>query len=95
MVEIKQSRDVCIEKLTSTKGLDLEITANLRSPGQAEMVMMGYVGMALGSKYCANKYQMMLRLSCSMYGRCRDDLTGIGKTPDVQTGWSMGGGSEE
>lgn len=88
-MELKQSKDVCIEKLTSTSGLDLEITANLRSASQVEAVMMGYISGALNSKYGVRQYQMLLRSSCSWQGRCRDDLTGIGKTPEQ--GWQLGG----
>ena len=88
-MEIKQSKDVCIDKLTSTEGKDLEITANLTSTGQMTAVMQGYVSIALNSRYGANQYQMLLRLTDSWKGRCRDDLTGIGKVPEVQ-GWQMG-----
>ena len=93
-MELKQSRDVCIDKLTSTEGLDLEITANLTGPGQVDAVMEGYIAKALHSKYGVQKYQMLLRLTDSMRGRCRDDLTGIGKTPEMQAGWSLGGESK-
>lgn len=88
-MEIKQSKDVCIDKLTSTEGHDLEITANLTSQGQLTAVMQGYVSIALGSRYGTKQYQMLLRMTDSWRGRCRDDLTGIGKVPEVQ-GWQMG-----
>lgn len=88
-MEIKQSKDVCIDKLTSTGGEDLEITANLTSQNQIKAVLQGYVCKALNSRYGVRQYQMLLRLSDSWKGRCRDDLTGIGKVPEVQ-GWNMG-----
>lgn len=93
-MELKQSKDVCIDKLTSTEGFDLEITANLQSPAQVEAVMEGYIAGMLHSRYGVKKYQMLLRLTDSMRGRCRDDLTGIGKTPDLQPGWHVGEGNE-
>lgn len=93
-MEIKQSKDVCIDKLTSTQGKDLEITANLTSQTQINAVLQGYVSHALNSRYGIAQYQMLLRLSCSWRGRCRDDLTGIGKVPEVQ-GWQMGGGQDQ
>lgn len=89
-MEIKQSKDVCIDKLTSTSGVDLEITANLTSQNQIEAVLQGYVSAALGSRYGVRQYQMLLRLTDSWRGRCRDDLTGIGKVPEVQ-GWQTSG----
>ena len=42
-MQIKQSRDICIDKLTSTSGEDLEIMANLTSSQQAAAVVEGYV----------------------------------------------------
>ena len=89
-MEIKQSKDVCIDKLTSTNGADLEIMANLNSSQQMGAVMQGYVGAALNSSYRVKRCELLLRLTVSWKGRGRDDLTGIGKIPDVQ-GW-MGAG---
>lgn len=88
-MELKQSKDVCIDKLTSTSGPDLEIMANLVSPAQLQAVLMGFTSMALNSKYGYQESQLLLRTSCSWQGRARDDLTGIGKVPEVQ-GWQRG-----
>lgn len=90
-MELKQAKDVCIDKLTSTHGEDLEITANITSQNQVRAVMEGYIGIALRSRYAIEKYQMLLRLTDSWQGRCRDDLTGIGKVPEVQ-GWNTSDG---
>ena len=85
-MEIKQSKDVCIDKLTSTVGNDLEIMANLQNSSQMGAMMQGYVGKALNSRYRVARCEMLLRLTVSWRGRGRDDLTNIGKVPDVQ-GW--------
>ena len=90
MVEFQQSRDVCIEKLTSTSGVELEITANITHPSQLNAVMEGYVCRALNVQYGIAKYQMLLRLTDSYKARCRDDLGGIGKVPEPIPGWNMG-----
>lgn len=90
-MELKQSKDVCIDKLTSTTGYDLEITANITSQGQIAAVMEGYIAKKLNSRYGVDRYQMLLRLTDSWRGRCRDDLTGIGKVPEVQ-GWQTSQG---
>ena len=89
-MELKQSKDVCIDKLTSTQGKDLEITANLTSSTQVNAVLEGFVAQQLNSSFGAKESEMLLRLTCSWRGRCRDDLTGIGKVPEVQ-GWQQGG----
>lgn len=85
-MEIKQSKDVCIDKLTSTVGNDLEIMANIQNSSQMAAMMQGYVGEALNSRYRIRRKEMLLRLTVSWKGRGRDDLTNIGKVPDVQ-GW--------
>ena len=82
MVEIQQSRDTCIDKLTSTRGKDLEIMANIVDSKQMNAIMEGYVCSALNVSYGINKYEMLLRCSVSYRGRGREDLTGIGKTPE-------------
>lgn len=86
-MEIQQSKDVCIEKLTSIEGKDLEIMANLTSSGQMAAVMEGHVAYKLNSRYGVEKMERLLRISCSWQARARDDLTGIGKTADVVPGW--------
>lgn len=88
-MEVKQSKDVCIEKLTSTSGQDLEITSNINHPGQMGVMIEGYVCRALNVAYGVEKYQMLLRLTCAWRGRARDDLTGIGKVPDQVPGWNI------
>lgn len=89
-MELKQSKDVCIDKLTSTTGHDLEITANLTSSAQVYAVLEGYIAQALNSSFGVKESELMLRLTCAWQGRCRDDLTGIGKVPEVQ-GWQQSG----
>ena len=85
-MEIKQSKDVCIDKLTSTHGADLEIMANITSSSQIAAVMQGYIGEALNSTYRVNRCEKLLRLTVSNRARGRDDLAGIGKVADIQ-GW--------
>lgn len=86
-MEIKQSKDVCIDRLSSTEGNDLEIMANINSSQQMAAVMLGFVGAALNSKYVVGRTEKLLRVSVSWKGRGRDDLTSIGKVPDIQ-GWT-------
>ena len=88
-MEIQQSKDTCIEKLTSTSGVDLEITCNLTNQNQVGAVMEGYICKQLNVSYGIEKFQMLLRLTDGWKGRCRDDLTGIGKTSDMVPGWNL------
>lgn len=82
MVEIQQSKDTCIDHLTVTSGTELEIMSNLQSVGQIDAIIEGHVGKFFGSQYSWDKMETLLRTTTSMKGRGRDDLVGIGKTPD-------------
>ena len=77
-MEIKQSKDVCIDHLTSTTGEDLEIMANIQTPSQMGVVMQGFIGRALNSQYRVERTHRLLRATVSWKGRGRDDLPGIG-----------------
>lgn len=88
MVEIEQTRDTVVKWLTRTRGKELEITANLQSASQIIAIQEGLVAKMLGSTVGAEATDMLLRLTISMRGRGREDLTGIGKTPEVQ-GWKL------
>ncbi len=87
MVEIQQSKDTCIDHLTVTGGKELEIMSNLQSVSQIDTVIQGHVGLAFGSAYAWDKCETLLRTSVSMRARGRDDLAGIGKTPDTVPGF--------
>lgn len=84
-MEIKQTRDTCVDRLTEVDGKGLEIMANIRSSQQLGAVMEGYIASVLGSAYGVGKYQMLLRGTISWQGRGRDDLTTIGKA--AEDGW--------
>lgn len=89
MVEIQQSKDTCIDHLTVTQGKELEIMANLKSVSQIDAIIEGHICKALGSAYGWDKSETLLRTSISMGARGRDDLAGIGKTPDVSPGFQQ------
>jgi hypothetical protein len=88
MVEVQQTRDTCVDHLTVTSGVELEIMANLKSVSQVDAVLEGYICKALGSAFGWGWSEGLLRTSISVGARARDDLTGIGKTPDTQLGFS-------
>lgn len=89
-MEIQQTKDTIVDSLMSTEDKPLEIMANLNGAAQMYAVLEGFVAKCLNSKVGANECELLLRLSVSYRGRGRDDLTGIGKTPDIQ-GWRASG----
>jgi len=76
-LEIKQTQDICVDKLTVTRGEDLQIMANLTGPGQLSAIMEGHIYSFLGSRYVPHKADMLLRLTVSHQGRGRTDLVTI------------------
>lgn len=81
-MELEQTRDTVVRKLTSTTGADLEIMANLRDRSQISAVMEGLVNKMIGDKVGIEEYETLLKMTISWQGRGRDDLREIGKTPD-------------
>ena len=88
-MELKQSKDICIDKLTSTTGVDLEIMSNLTSNNQIYSVMESLCYSYLGSKYVMARNETLLRLSVGWQARGREDLKSIGTVPEV-AGWKDG-----
>lgn len=88
-MEIQQTKDTIVDNLTVTGGDKLVIMANIQSGGQAMAVLESFVGASLGSKFERQQMDLMLGITVSWLGRGREDLTGIGKTPDIQ-GWQKG-----
>lgn len=85
---IKQTQDVCVDKLTSTSGKDLEIMANINHPDQLDAVMEGFADAIFGSRFGVERMEMLLRLTCSFQGRARDDLTHIGEKTTQVPSWT-------
>lgn len=89
MVELQQSKDTCIDHLTVTTGTELEIMANLYSPAQIDVVINGHLAKFFGADIDWDECEALLRTTVSMRGRGRDDLAGIGKTPDTVPGFQQ------
>ena len=89
MVEIEQTKDTVVKWLTQRRGDALEITSNLTSNSQVAAALEGLVASRLGSDTGMEEYQMLLRLTISWKGRGREDLTSIGKAPEI-AGWKIG-----
>lgn len=96
MVEfIKDFQEVCLDKITETQGPALEMTANITSPNQFDLMLLGnvYGKYGLRSRYFQAQRDTMLRLTCSYQGRCRTDIVEIGKSVKNQfTGIGGAGG---
>lgn len=88
---IKDFQEVCLDKLSVTEGPDLEMTANITSASQFDLVLMGgvYGDHGLRSQYFRGQQDRCLRLTVSFMGRGRSDIVEIGKSVKLPT-WGVG-----
>lgn len=84
MLELQGLRDKIVEKLSATKGEQLEISCNLTSNKQIDLFIEEMALTYLGSEYVTARADMLKRLTCSYQGRGRTDLVDIGKTPEFR-----------
>ena len=84
-MELKQTKDIAIDRLTSSSGELLEITSNITDREQITFVHTCMVGRRLGSRYMAQLGDMMLRMTIGWRGRGRDDIRDIAQS-DKGTG---------
>ena len=88
MVEIQQSKDVCIDILSTDSGPGLELMSNLRSADQVLKVLEGYLCRYLNAGFGVGETETLLRTSVGWLGKGRDGIENIGKTPDyTMNGW--------
>lgn len=88
MVEIQQSKDVCIDILRTDSGPGLELMSNLRSADQVLKVLEGYLCRYLRAGFGVGETETLLRTSVGWQAKGREGIENIGKTPD----YTMGGG---
>ena len=88
MVEIQQSRDVCIDILRTDGGKGLTLMSNLMTADQILKVMDGYLCAYLQSVFGVGETEELLRCSVGFKGRGRQGIEEIGKAPEYNmTGW--------
>ena len=89
MVEIQQSKDVCIDILRTDSGPGLELMSNLRTSDQVLKVLEGYLCRYLRSKFGVGEVETLLRTSVGWNAKGREGIENIGKTPDynMASGW--------
>ena len=86
-MDILQSlRDKIVDKLSQTKGENLEITTQITSSQQMELLIQSMGLEYLGSEYAKERANKMMRLACSWQGKSRSEFVEIGKTPEFKKG---------
>lgn len=87
-MEVEQTRDTIVRKLTATDGALLEIMANITSPEMVNCRMEGLVDEILGDDVGVQEWMAFYKASISKDGRGRQDLVTIGTVRD--SGWKEG-----
>lgn len=82
-----------MDKLTTTEGKELEITANLTTPGQLDAIILGnvYGPCGLKSRYYIAQRDALLRATISQGGNGRAGIIEIGKAQELTFGDRLGG----
>lgn len=81
-------REKAIQYLSKTKGEDLEISSNLTSPSQFNLIIESYAHAALGCEYTEGEKDLFLRITKSYNSKFGDYVVEIGKTPEYVGGSS-------
>lgn len=88
MVEIQQSRDVCIDMLCEKTGEGLTIMSNLNTSDQVLKTMEGYLCRYLGSVFGIGEIEELLRCTVGWKARGREGIEKIGQAPEYNMmGW--------
>ena len=88
MVEIQQSRDVCIDILRTDTGKGLTMMSNLKTADQILKVVEGYLCSYLRSDFGVGETEELERCSIGFNARGRQGIEEIGKAPEYNmAGW--------
>lgn len=87
---IKGLKEQTLDKLSVVAGKELDLTANLTSLDQMEVILECHAHAYLGSEYVKDKCELLERLSASYMGRHRQDVVDVGKS-GFNTGMQFSG----
>lgn len=79
MQELKTVKEQAIDHLSTTEGSELDISCNLNSAQQLQLVLESEAHTILGSTYIQMTTERMLRLTNSYGARHRSDIVEIAK----------------
>lgn len=80
MQELKTVKEQAIDHLSVTTGNELDLSCNITSSSQLEIVLESEAHTILGSKYIQARTERMLRLTNGFMARHRSDLVEIAKS---------------
>lgn len=84
MLEIKTIKEQAIDHLSTVEGKELDMSCNLTSSRQLEIVLESEAHTVLGSVYVDRKTERMLRLTNGFMARHRQDIVEIAKSKEME-----------
>lgn len=84
MLEIKTIKEQAIDHLSTVEGKELDMSCNLTSSRQLEIVLESEAHAVLGSVYVDRKTERMLRLTNGFMARHRQDIVEIAKSKEME-----------
>lgn len=79
---LKTFREIALEKISKTKGEELDISCNLTSSGQFGLIVESYAHGVLGSTYTSDEKDLYLRITKGYQANYTNDVVKIGMTPE-------------
>ena len=79
-------REKALQHLAKIKGEELEISANLTSPSQFNLIIESHAHGELGCEYTEEEKDLYLRITKSYNSKFGDYVVDIGKTPEFTGG---------
>lgn len=90
---LKTFRQYAIEVLSAKDGPDLEISANLTSSDQFDLIIESYAHETLGAEFVEKEKDTYLRMTKSYNSKYGDYVSSIAQTPEFKGGDLIGPGN--
>ena len=86
MIDLRTFREIALEKLSASKGEELEMSCNLTSPNQFGLIEESYAHGYLGANFTTGEKDLYLRITNGYNAQYRTDVVKIGMTPEYVNG---------
>lgn len=84
MEELKTIKEQALDRLSATEGKELDLSCNLSSGTQLEIVLESEAHAVLGCRFYVRTTERMLRLTNGFQGRHRQDIVEIAKARSLE-----------
>ena len=82
MINLKAFREVALDKISAVKGEELEISSNITSPQQFDLIVESYAHSVLGAEFTEQEKDLYLRITKGYQAQYMNNVVKIGMTPE-------------